>query len=175
MPSTNKNPIDVTLNESTGTWEMPGAAKRRIKPWQRLWFVSGIIYLLMLAGSYYMLMPTRQSIEQKMVFSVTEEVKRYDGMAFAGESPQMNYEIARSQGFVSWINQTRSIYRIGHEGDVGFARIEKSYSDAVTDLPMKRIVGILICIIAWVVPMAAFYAVGFVVDWIKRGMRGVKV
>lgn len=174
MPKENTH---VTLEKSpSGTWGIPETPKRSLKlqPWQRLWLLSGIIYLAMLAGSYYLLMPDRESIERKMVSSVTEEVRRYDGMAFAGESPRKIFEAARAQGYSSWITATRARFRIGPEGNVGFEKIDMSYRDAVTNLPMKRIIGVLICIVAWLVPMAAFYAIGFGVEWIKRGLRGSK-
>lgn len=164
----------VTLEKSpSGTWGVPEAPKRSLKlqPWQRLWLLSGIIYLFMLAGSCYLLMPDRESIERKMVFSVTEEVRRYDGMAYAGESPRTIFETARAQGYSRWIAATRARFRIGPEGNPGFEKIENTYRDALADLPFKRIVGILICIAAWLVPMAACYAIGFGIDWIRRGVR----
>jgi len=175
MPTKNETPTEVTLEQSaSGTWTLPGTTKRQFKPWQRLWLVTGIIYLLLLAGSYNILMPNRDSIERQMIFSVTEEVKRYDGMAFAGESPRKIYEAARTQGYAAWISEVRSKYRIGSEGNTGFDRIEKNYREALSYLPMKQISGIFICIIVWCGPMALLYAIGFVVDWIKRGVRVVQ-
>ena len=164
--------IEVTLEKSSsGTWEVPESSKRQFKPWQRLWFVSGIIYLILLAGSYFMLIPNQESIERRMVFSVTEEVRRYDGMAFAGESPRKIFEIARSQGYVAWIAAIRSRYSIGKEGNAGFDKIEKGFHEALYDLPRKRTFGVLLCLIAWLLPMSALYAAGLAVDWIKQGMR----
>lgn len=153
---------------------MPEAPKRQVKPWQRLWLVTAIIYLLMLAGCYYVIMPNQESIERKMVFAVTEEVRRYDRMAFAGESPRKVFEMARSQGYSAWIAQIRSRHQIGPEGNDGFAKIEKSYQEAISDLPVKRAIGVLLCLVAWLVPMAALYGAGFVMDWIKRGVRGTQ-
>jgi hypothetical protein len=121
-----------------------------------------------------MLMPNQESIERKMVFSVTEEVRRYDGMAFAGESPRKIFEVARSKGYSDWIAQVRSNYRIGFEGDTGFDKIERNYREAVSDLPVKRTIGILICLAVWLVPMAMFYIFGFIVDWVKRGVRVIQ-
>ena len=117
-------------------------------------------------------MPNQESIERRMVFSVTEEVSRYDGMAFAGESPRKTFEIAQSQGYYPWIAQLRSKYRIGREGNAGFDRIEKEYREAISDLPVKHTIGVMLCVVAWLAPMAAFYAIGIVIDWIKRGVRG---
>ena len=128
----------------------------------------------MLAGSYYALMPDRESIERRMVFSVTEEARRYDGMAFAGESPRKIFENARSQGYSNWIAAIRAGYRIGPEGNAGFDRIEHNYHEALSDLPLKRNVGVLVCLVAWVFPMALLYAIGAVVEWIKRGARGFR-
>ena len=173
MSSTNNSPTDVTLEKSSsGSWEPPKPRRYRFSAWQRLWLVTGITYLLIISGSYYLLMPNEESIERQMVFSVTEEVKRFSGLAFAGESPRKTFETARSQGVGSWISSTRAKYYIGHEGDPGFAKIENTYRTAIIDLPTKQTVGILICALIWLVPMALFYAVGFVVDWIKRGVRG---
>ena len=101
-----KPPNVITLTKSpSGRLEVPKFSRFRFKPWQRLWLVTGILYLLMLAGSYYLLMPDNESIERRMVFSVTEEVRRYDGMAFAGESPRKIFESARSQGYTNWIKR----------------------------------------------------------------------
>lgn len=172
----NESPINTTLKKSpSGTWEVPPSPRRRLKPWQRLWIVSGIVYLLLLAGSYYLLLPDRESIERHMVFSVTEEVRRYDGMAFAGESPRKIFENFRSQGYTAWIATIRSTYRIGPEGNAGFDRIEKNYREAVSDLPVKRTVGVLVCVVAWLFPMAFLYAIGSVVEWIRRGARGIRM
>ena len=171
----NESHTNVILKKSpSGTWEVPQSSRRRLKPWQRLWIVSGIVYLLMLTGSYYLLMPDQESIERHMVFSVTEEVRRYDGMAFAGESPRKIFEYARRQGFAPWIAAIRVRYRIGSEGNTGFDRIEKNYHEALSDLPVKRTVGVLVCVFAWLLPMAVLYAIGSVVEWIRRGARGIK-
>lgn len=175
MITKSESPIEVTLKKSSpGTWAVPEFPKRQFKPWQRLWLISGFIYLLMLAGSYYLLMPDQERIERRMVLSVTEEVCRYDGMAFAGESPRKIFEIAQSQGYSAWIAVTRSKYQIGPEGNAGFDRIEKEYREAISDLPVKRTLGVLVCVVAWLLPMAALYAIGFVVDCIKRGARGIQ-
>lgn len=115
--------------------------------------------------------PNRDRIERRMVFSVTEEVRRYDGMAFAGESPRTIFDIARSQGFSDWIRATRSKYRIGPEGNAGFNRIATEYREALSDLPVKQSFGVLICAVAWILPMAVLYVVGFAIDWI-RGITG---
>jgi len=109
-----------------------------------------------------------------MVFSVTEEVKRYDGMAFAGESPRKIYEIARSQGYHAWITAIRSRYHIGPEGNTGFERIDQEYRAALSDLPMKRAFGLLFCAAFWLVPMAVLYSIGFVIDWIERGANEIR-
>ncbi len=176
MTFKNESPTEVTLKKSsTGTWEASKPPKRQFRPWQRLWLVTGIIYLLMLAGSYYLLMPDQESIERRMVLSVTEEVSRYDGMAFAGESPRKIFEIARTQGYGTWIAAIRSRYHIGPEGNAGFEKIEKEYREAVSTLRVKQALGVLLCMVAWLLPMAVLYAIGSVVDWIKRGARGIKV
>jgi hypothetical protein len=175
MKPKQESPIEVTLDKSpSGIWSVPEAVRHTFQPWQRLWFVSGIVYLLMLAGSYYLLMPNQESIERRMVYSVTEELKRYDGMAFAGESPQKIFESARSQGYSSWIAQVRTRYHIGSEGNAAFARIENNYRETIDDLPVKQTVGVLICLVAWLIPMGVLYAFGFIVDWIKRGVGGFK-
>jgi len=168
-------PIEVTLEKSpSGTWGVPGNPRGQIQPWQRLWFVAGIIWFLGLAGCYFMLMPNQQSIERKMVFSITEEVKRYDGMAFAGESPKKIFETAASEGYAAWIAGVRTKYRIGYEGKAGFDRIELEFRDALSGLPTKRNLGVMICFVAWMIPMSLLYAIGLIIDWIRRGARAIK-
>jgi hypothetical protein len=95
-------------------------------------------------------------------------------MAFAGESPRKIFEVARSKGYSNWIGLLRSDYHIGFEGNTGFEKIERKYQEAVSDLPIKRTIGILICLAAWLMPMAVFYVFGFIVDWVKRGVRVIQ-
>ena len=173
MPPKSNTTINVTLNKSSGTWEVPEAPRRQFQPWQRLWLATGVIYLLLLASAFYMLVPNQERIERRMVFTVTEEVKRYDGMAFAGESPRRIFEIARSAGYSAWIASVRSRHRIGPEGNANFARVDREYREAISSLPAKQNFGVLICFIAWLIPMSAFYAIGAGVDWIKRGIRTI--
>lgn len=166
---------EVILEKSpSGTWVVPGNTKVQFQSWQRLWFVIGVIYLLVLAGCYYMLMPSQQSIERTMVFSVIEEVKRYEGMAFAGVSPQMIIEAAGSEGYAAWIAELRTKYRIGPEGAAGFDRIENEYRDALSRLPAKRRLGLLISVVVWMIPMSLLYVIGLIIDWIRRGARAIK-
>ncbi|MEI7817596.1 MAG: hypothetical protein WCI45_10450 [Desulfuromonadales bacterium] len=175
MNQNNEFSKEVVLEKSpTGTWAAPKSPKKANKPWMRLWYAAGVVYLIMIAGSYFLLMPTSESIERHMVFAVTEEVRRYDGMAFAGESPQKIYETARSDGYPQWILATRKKYRIGTEGNAGFERIERNYHGDVSKLPFQQTIVVLIGVIAWVVPMALFYAFGSVIDWIKRGGRAIR-
>jgi len=175
MSQKSEIPQEVTLEKSpSGTWVVPGKFQLQVQPWQRLWVITGAIYFLTLAGSYFMLMPNRQSIERKMVFSITEEVKRFEGMAFAGESPAQIFEAAGSEGYAVWIAKLRIKYRIGPEGNAGFYRVEKEYRDAIADLPAQRIIGVIIGIIAWILPMSLLYAVGLTIDWIRRGALTTK-
>jgi hypothetical protein len=104
-----------------------------------------------------------------MVFAVTEEVRRYDGLAFVGESPEKIFEAARTQGYAPWIAGIRKAYRIGPEGDDGFGRIERDYRHAVETLTTKRLKLSGWLSVAWVVPMGLFYAVGGLIGWIKQG------
>lgn len=163
---------EVVLDrQPDGSWQAPGRKKPVRAAWQRLWFAAGCIYLLMLAVSFWLIVPDRERVERRMVSSVIEELRRYDGMAFAGESPDAIYRQARSDGFEAWIRQQRSRHRIGVEGDAGFNRIEQVYREELSSLTAKRVVAFLLCGIAWIVPMSVLYAIGFTVDWIRRGNR----
>ncbi len=169
MTSKNESPTEISLEKSpSGIWGVPESPKLQPKSWQRLWLATTLVYLLMLAGTYLLLMPNQESIERKMVFNVTEEVLRYDGLAFAGESPRKIFESARLQGYDAWIAQIRSKYHIGPEGNAGFAKIDTNYREAISDLPVTRTIGIGLCIIAFILPMAALYMIGLIVDWFKR-------
>jgi hypothetical protein len=171
MHSKSNSPTEVTLEQSpSGKWSVPKPQKRLLKPWHRLWIITGIVHLMVLAGIFQILMPNQESIERKMVFSVTEEVRRFDGMAFAGESPRKIFEVARSKGYSDWIKLVRSNYRIGNEGNPGFDKIETNYREAVSDLPVKQAIGVLICFVIWVMPMGVLYAIGFTFERIKRGV-----
>jgi hypothetical protein len=175
MPLKSDTSIEVTLEKSpSGTWVVPGTPRGQIQPWQRLWFIAGVAYLLILAGCYFVRMPDRQSIERKMVFAITEEIKRYEGMAFAGESPRKTFENAASEGYAVWIAKLRIKYQIGREGKAGFDRIEKEYRDALSGLPAERNLGVMICLVAWMIPMSLLYATGLIVEWVRRNSRAIR-
>ena len=161
--------MNITLDKNrSGTWSMPEEVKS-LKAWQRLWVVTCVIYLLLIGATGYVLMPTRERIERDMVFAVTEEVRKYEGLVFAGDSPEKIFETARSQGYPAWIAGLRKRYRIGAEGNTGFDRIENEYRRDIKDLPLKRLKLSARLSIAWLVPMGALYAMGWIVDWINRG------
>ncbi len=161
--------MSITLNKNrSGIWSLPEKAGD-LKAWQRLWAATGIVYFLMVLAAGYVLMPTRGAIEKNMVFAVTEEVRKYEGLVFAGDSPEKILESARSQGYEAWIAGLRKRFRIGPEGDAGFDRIERDYRRDLENLPLKRLKLSALLWLAWVVPMGALYAMGYMVDWVNQG------
>ncbi|MDR3579742.1 MAG: hypothetical protein P4L44_07265 [Oryzomonas sp.] len=140
-----------------------------LKSWQRLWLVTGGTYLLMLVATGWLLMPERRQVDKAMVFAVTEEVRRYDGLAFVGDSPEKVFETARTQGYAPWIARIRKTYNIGRVGDDGFGKIERDYRQAIETLTSKRLkLSGRLCV-AWVVPMGFLYAAGGLIGWIRQG------
>ncbi len=161
--------MNVTLHKNrSGIWSRAQRC-HDLKSWQRLWLVTGVTYLLMLVATGWLLMPERRQVDKAMVFAVTEEVRRYDGLAFVGESPENIFETARVQGYGRWIARVRKAYRIGREGDAGFGRIEKDYRQAMDTLMSKRLRLSGWLFAAWAVPMGLLYAMGMAVGWIKQG------
>jgi hypothetical protein len=161
--------MNITLDKNPyGTWGLPENVKN-LKGWQRLWFASGITYLLLIVATGCVLMPTRERLDRDMVFAVTEEVRKYEGLVFAGESPDKIFEAARRSGYHAWIAGLRMNYRIGAEGDAGFARIHTEYRQAVESLSVKRLRLVGLLAITWIIPMAGLYAMGYVIEWINRG------
>jgi len=161
--------MNITLHKNrSGIWSRAQKC-RDLKSWQRLWLVTGATYLLMLVTAGWLLMPERRQVDKAMVFAVTEEVRRYDGLAFVGESPEKIFETARIQGYGPWVAHVRKTYRIGKEGDAGFDRIERNYRQTVENLTSRRLRLSGWFLAAWAVPMGLLYAMGGVVGWIKRG------
>jgi hypothetical protein len=165
--------MQLTLKkDSTGAWgrQTAGSGKpRRFRAWQRLLVATGVLYLLLLIAAGFLLMPDRDHIERSMIFAVTEETKRYDGLAFAGEAPSTIFDQARNQGFQSWISQVRRKYQIDKNGDAGFAAIDRRYRQELSDLPAKRLSVVVWLLAAWLVPMLFVYLTGLLLAWIKRG------
>lgn len=157
----------ILAKNRSGTWGMPEKV-RSLKAWQRLWVATGVTYIILIGAAGYLLMPTRERIDRDMVFAVTEEVGKYEGLVFAGDSPEKTFESARRQGYSVWIADLRKRYRIGLEGDAGFALIEKEYRHAVNALVMKRLKLIGWLFVAWTVPMGMLYAMGCAIAWISR-------
>lgn len=106
-----------------------------------------------------------------MVFAVTEEVKRYDGLAFAGEPPSVIFQAAQKEGYERWIAKVRQRYRIGRSGDAGFRGIERLYRAEVNGLPARRFKVAFNLFAAWLLPVAMLYICGTVIDWIRGGDR----
>jgi hypothetical protein len=161
--------MNVVLHKNgSGIWSRMHSG-HGLKSWQRLWLVTGVTYLLMLVATGWLLMPKRRQVDKAMVFAVTEEVRRYDGLAFVGDSPEKIFEAARAQGYVPWIARIRRAYRIGRVGDDGFGKIDRDYRQALETLTTKRLkLSGLLCV-AWVVPMGLLYAAGGLIGWIKQG------
>ena len=161
--------MNVVLHKNgSGIWSRAQSG-HGLKSWQRLWLVTGVTYLLMLVATGWLLMPERRQVDKAMVFAVTEEVRRYDGLAFVGDSPEKIFEAARTRGYAPWIARIRKAYRIGKEGDDGFGRIERDYRQALETLSTKRLkLSGRLCV-AWVVPMGLLYAAGGLIGWIKQG------
>ena len=161
--------MNITLNKDrSGAWGLPEKVKR-LKAWQRLWVVAGVTYLLMILATGYVLMPTRERIDRDMVFAVTEEVRNYEGLVFAGDSPDKIFETARTQGYSAWIAGLRKRSRIGAEGNAAFDRIGRDYRRDVENLTRNRLKLAAWLYMAWFGPMVALYAMGCAVDWINRG------
>jgi hypothetical protein len=160
----------ILTKDPSGTWERRKLPRlSELEGWQRLWVVTAAIYLLLLMVTGYVLMPDRKEIEKAMVFEVTEEVRRYDGLAFVGESPQGIFEAARKEGYANWISHVREKYRIGASGNAGFDRIDRKYHQALATLASRWMTMGVWLVIAWTVPMAVLYAMGYVVQWVEKG------
>jgi hypothetical protein len=167
--------IDLRKNR-TGVWEQP-EKKGIFRPLpgltslRRLCVAVGVVYLILIAVAGYVLMPDRSREERAMVFAVTEEVRRYDGLAFVAESPSGIYEAARMEGFDRWIAGVRGKYRIGRGADRDFDGIRKSYLQDIASLGERQMRLMFLLALAWVVPMATLYAAVCVMEWICRGKR----
>ncbi len=135
---------------------MPGPSDQRPTPWHRFIRMVAAIYLLLLAGTFLLLVPNQERIQRNMVFAVTEETRRYDGLAFAGESPRKIFEEARSQGFDAWIAHVRSTFKIGPEGDSGFTAIGHEYERALSSLPFQQFGGVALVLLLFFAPGALF-------------------
>jgi len=168
--------IDLKKGPS-GTWESPGIRRFFAFPsgltrLQRLWIAVAAAWLALVAATGYVLMPDRVQVERAMVFAVTEEVRRYDGLAFVAESPSGIYEAARREGFDRWIGNVRKKYRIGADADRDFARIRDKYLRDLDRLGDRQSALLLLLALAWAGPMAALYAAVRVIDWIAGGEKG---
>jgi len=168
--NTGKKAMNVTLHKKkrSGIWSRAERC-HDLKSWQRLWLVTGVTYLLMLVATGWLLMPERRQVDKAMVLTITEEVRRYDGLAFVGDSPEKIFEIARAQGYDRWIAHVRKVYGIGREGDAGFGRIERDYRQAMETLTSRRLKLSVWLLAAWAAPMGLLYVMGGLVGWIKRG------
>lgn len=165
--------IKLEKNPS-GTWETPRRRRFVLFPsgltrLQRLWIAVAVVYLTLIVAAGWLLMPDRGRAERAMVFAVTEEARKYDGLAFVAESPSGIYEIARREGFDNWIAGVRKKYRIGAGADPDFAAIRKQYLKDLDSLGTRQTIVALLLGIAWAGPMAVFYAAVRVMDWINRG------
>ena len=158
----------VLYKNGSGIWSRLQSG-HGLKSWQRLWLVTVVTYLLMLVATGWLLMPERRQVDKAMVFAVTEEVRRYDGLAFVGDSPEKIFEAARTQGYNPWIARIRKAYKIGKEGNDGFGRIERDYRRALETLMTKRLKLTGRLCVAWIVPMGFLYAAGGLIGWIKQG------
>ncbi|MRR53279.1 MAG: hypothetical protein EG822_02035 [Deltaproteobacteria bacterium] len=137
----------------------------------RLWLVTAVVYLVMLVVAGFFLMPNRGQVERALVFAVTEEVRKYDGLAFVAESPRRIYAAARRKGLDHWIAEVRQKHRIGSEADPAFARMWEKHLSDLRGLGDRQMKLLILLAMAWAGPMAALFAAVRVMEWINRGRR----
>ena len=157
-------------------WERPN--RRRIGEFlsgltrlMRLWLVTAVVYLTLVVVAGISLMPNRGQAERALVFAVTEEVRKYDGLAFVAESPRGIYAAARRKGLDHLIAEVRKKHRIGSEADPVFARMREKYVSDLRSLGDRQLKLLILLAIAWAGPMAALFAAVRVMEWINRGRR----
>lgn len=169
--------MDINLEKGpSGTWERRKERRSarfqpRLTRLRRLWVTAALAWLALVAGTGWLLMPGRGDAERALAFAVTEEVRKYDGLAFVAESPSGIYEAARRQGFDTWIAKVRGRHRIGPDADRDFARIRERYLRDLESLPNRQGALLFLLGLAWAVPMAALYAAVRVMEWIVGGGR----
>ena len=170
--------MEINLEKGpSGTWER--RKKRRFARFQprltrlrRLWDAAAVAWLALVVATGYVLMPGRGDAERALVSAVTEEVGKYDGLAFVAESPSGIYEAARREGFDTWIAEVRGKHRVGPDADRDFARIRERYLRDLESLPYRQSALLFLLGLAWAGPMAALYAAVRVMEWIVGGVRG---
>ncbi len=170
--------MDINLEKGpSGTWETRkkrsfSLFQPRLTRLRCLWVAAAIAWLALMAAAGYVLMPDRGDAERALVFAVTEEVRRYDGLAFVAESPSGIFDAARGEGFDRWIANVRGKHRVGPDADRDFARIRERYLRDLESLPNRQSALLFLLGLAWVVPMAALYAAVRVMEWIVGGGQG---
>lgn len=163
-------------NNPDGSWEHPkrrrfGAYLSGLTRLMRLWLVTAVVYLILVVVAGIFLMPKRGQAERAWVFAVTEEVRKYDGLAFVAESPSRIYQAARREGVDRWIASLRKRHRIGTEADPDFARMREKYLRDLISLGDRQMKLLVLLAFAWAGPVAALYGAVRVMEWIYRGKR----
>lgn len=163
-------------NNPSAPWDPPKRPKLRaflsgLTRLMRLWLVTAVVYLMLVIVAGVYLMPNRGQAERALVFAVTEEVRKYDGLAFIVESPSGIYEAARRARFDRWIAEVRQKYRIGANADPVFAQMWEKYQRDLSSLGDRQLKLLVMLALAWTVPMAVLFAAVQVMEWITRGRR----
>lgn len=165
--------VDIELEQHpSGSWEKPrrrspGAFFSGLTRLRRLFVVVAALHLGLVTVAGFLLMPTRVQAERAMVFAVTEEVRKYDGLAFVAESPAGIYQTARSEGFDNWIAGVRKKHRIGADADLDFMRLREKYRQDLGSLGHRQLKLLALLVLAWAGPMATVYAAVRVMEWIQ--------
>lgn len=169
--------MEIGLKKNSfGPWERPnrrslGTLLSGLTRLMRLWLVTAVVYLILVVVSGLFLMPNRGQAERAWVFAVTQEIRKYDGLAFVAESPSEIHEAAQREGVDRWIASLRKKNRIGTEADPDFVRLREKYLLDLRSLGDRQLKLLVLLALAWAAPMAALFAAVRVLEWIKRGRR----
>lgn len=141
----------------------------RLNGWQRLWLVLSVIYLIVVIGFTFTLMPKASQYLSSRVYDTVRTIK--DNVAELSLNTSLStFEIREAYSDLSDEEFIQIIHK-NYKDKVDFDAIEKKYRNKMSRLPSVRAKFIGLGLLFWIGPIILIYILGISVGWIVKGFK----
>jgi hypothetical protein len=147
----------------------------KLNGWQRLWVVGAALWLILVALTGFFLWPTSVGVPHAEVYRQMqpESVKKFadwEGWTEADGSEDVTDEITTGRMRVTSEIGPHNVTFRADVSTTDMKRVGDEYYASLRQiLAVNRATFSVKLIAAWAVPLAALYALGCAIAWIRRG------
>jgi hypothetical protein len=148
----------------------------RLSGWSRLWIVSSMLLLALVAGFTYQKWPSTTEAEIRLYLDVNraiyEQLLEPKGAAGKISAKDMLRLVERDSDFIErgdWL--AKADRQMSESPNVDFGAANARYERALRGIADDRKELILRSSLLWVIPVILLYVIGWSIGWVRRGFK----